>query len=115
MALHTAGYDPGIGYYHQISLGRESLACDLIEPLRPSVDEWIWRQFSSAQLRAEHFGSDKGACLLGKAGRGHFYAGWEQFAPAPRRWLRQACARLARQLRAEGEPWLEHFDDDEDF
>ena len=38
------------------------------------------------------------------------------FAPVPRRWLRQNCARLARQLRAEGEPWLEHFDDDdEDF
>ena len=114
-AAHAAGLDPLLGFYHRPAFGRESLACDLIEPLRPSVDEWIWRQFSSAQLRAEHFGSDKGACLLGKAGRGHFYAGWEQFAPAPRRWLRQACARLARQLRAEGEPWLEHFDDDEDF
>lgn len=115
-AAHAAGLDPLLGFYHRPAFGRESLACDLIEPLRPAVDEWIWRQFNIAQLRAEHFGSDKGACLLGKAGRGHFYAGWEKFAPAPRRWLRQACARLARQLRAEGEPWLEHFDDDdEDF
>ena len=55
------------------------------------------------------------AQFLGKAGLGHFYVGWEQFAPLPRRWLRQCCARLAAQLRAEGEPWLEHFEDDEDF
>ncbi len=115
-AAHAAGLDPLLGFYHRPAFGRESLACDLIEPLRPAVDEWIWRQFSTAQLRPEHFGTDKGACLLGKAGRGHFYANWEQFAPAPRRWLRHVCSRLARELRAEGEPWLEHFDDDnEDF
>jgi CRISPR-associated protein Cas1 len=78
------------------------------------VDEWIWGQFNTGQLRAEHFGSDKGACLLGKAGRGYFYAGWEQFAPLPRRWLRQRCARLARELRSEGEAWLTPFDDEEE-
>lgn len=112
---HAAGLDPLLGFYHRPAFGRESLACDLIEPLRPAVDEWIWQLFSLGPLHPEHFGSDKGACLLGKAGRSHFYAGWEKFAPFPRRWLRQGCARLARQLRAEGEPWLEHFDDDEDF
>ena len=112
---HAAGLDPLLGFYHRPAFGRESLACDLIEPLRPAVDDWIWRQFNTAQLRPEHFGTDKGACLIGKAGRGHFYAGWEQFAPLPRRWLRQRCARLATQLRAQGEPWLEHFEDDEDF
>ena len=112
---HAAGLDPLLGFYHRPAFGRESLACDLIEPLRPAVDDWIWRQFNTAQLRPEHFGTDKGACLIGKAGRGHFYAGWEQFAPLPRRWLRQRCARLAAQLRAQGEPWLEHFEDDEEF
>lgn len=112
---HAAGLDPLLGFYHRPAFGRESLACDLIEPLRPAVDEWIWRQFNTAQLRPEHFGTDKGACLIGKAGRSHFYAGWERFAPLPRRWLRQHCARLARQLRAEGEPRLEHFEEEEDF
>ncbi|AUM00249.1 MAG TPA: CRISPR-associated endonuclease Cas1 [Pseudothauera hydrothermalis] len=117
-AAHAAGLDPLLGYYHRPAFGRESLACDLIEPLRPHVDAWIWQQFTVGTLRAEHFFADKGACLLGKAGRGHFYANWERFAPAPRRWLRQACTRLARQLRAEGEPWLapgDGEDDDEDF
>lgn len=109
---HAAGLDPLLGFYHRPAVGRESLACDLIEPMRPLADEWIWRQFTTGQLRPEHFGTDKSACLLGKAGRGHFYAGWEQFSPLPRRWLRQRCSQLARQLRSEGEPLLAHFDDD---
>ena len=112
---HAAGLDPLLGFYHRPAFGRESLACDLIEPLRPAIDEWVWQQFSPGPLRPEHFSADKGACLLGKTGRSHFYAGWERFAPLPRRWLRQGCARLARQLRAEGEPWLEQPDDDEAF
>lgn len=112
---HAAGLDPLIGFYHRPAFGRESLACDLIEPLRPAIDTWIWRQFRENHLRPEHFGTDKGACLIGKAGRGRFYAGWERFAPLPRRWLRQRCAHLARQLRADGEPLLATWEEDEDF
>ncbi|WP_420177194.1 CRISPR-associated endonuclease Cas1 [Kerstersia gyiorum] len=113
--IHTAGLDPLLGFYHRPAFGRESLACDLIEPLRPIVDKWVWEQFSTAQLRPEHFSTDKGACLLGKAGRSHFYAGWEQFASLPRRWLRQRSNLLAQQLRQTGEPWLAQYDDEEEF
>ena len=114
-AAHAAGLDPLIGFYHRPAFGRESLACDLIEPLRPLADEWVWQQFRGGSLRAEHFSADKGACLLGKAGRGHFYAAWESHATLHRRWLRQRCAVLARQLRSAGESWLQSDEDDEDF
>ncbi|HRP95587.1 MAG TPA: CRISPR-associated endonuclease Cas1 [Rhodocyclaceae bacterium] len=111
-AAHAAGLDPLLGFYHRPAFGRESLASDLIEPLRPLVDEWVWQQFAERQLREEHFTNDKGACLLGKAGRERFYPRWERFAPMPRRWLRLRCAALARTLRTEGEAWIE--DDDEE-
>ena len=114
-AAHGAGLDPLLGFYHRPSFGRESLACDLIEPLRPVIDEWLWNQFASGPLRPEHFSSDKGACLLGKAGRGHFYAQWEAFAPPLRRWLRQTCRQLTRNLRSEGLPWLGDDHEDEEF
>lgn len=114
-AAHGAGLDPLLGFYHRPSFGRESLACDLIEPLRPAVDEWLWQQFAAGPLRPEHFTQDKGACLLGKAGRNHFYAQWERFAPGPRRWLRQSCAQLARTLRTEGMPLIGQELDDEAF
>lgn len=114
-AAQGAGLDPLLGFYHRPSFGRESLACDLIEPLRPAVDEWLWQQFAAGPLRPEHFTQDKGACLLGKAGRNHFYAQWERFAPGPRRWLRQSCAQLARTLRTQGMPLIGQAFDDEEF
>ena len=114
-AAHMAGLDPLSGFYHRPTVGRESLACDLIEPLRPLADAWVWRQFSSRQLRAEHFTNDRGACLLGKAGRSHFYSHWEGFARLPRRWLRMTCARLAGSLRTQGVPFLQADDDEEIF
>lgn len=105
-ACYTAGLDPLIGFYHRPAHGRESLACDLIEPMRPRADRWVWSMFRDRTLRAENFTLDKGACLLGKAGREAFYAEYERFAILPRRWMRRRCAALAATLREKGEPLL---------
>ena len=106
-AAHAAGLDPLIGFYHRPSFGRESLASDLIEPIRPLVDAWVWELFRTETLRDDHFSRENGACLLGKAGRGHFFGHWEPFARRHRRWLRLHCGQLARDLRREGAGWLE--------
>jgi CRISPR-associated protein Cas1 len=98
-AAHRAGLDPLIGFFHQPAPGRESLACDLVEPLRPKIDEWVWELFRARTLRDAHFASADGACLLGKTGRQHFYAGYETIAPPMRGWLRRSCAMLVRSLR----------------
>lgn len=109
-ASHAAGLDPLIGFYHRPAHGRESLACDLVEPLRPQADAWVWSLFRERTIRVEHFSMDKGACLLGKAGREAFYAGYETFAILPRRWVRRQCAALAGALRTKGEPLLDGAD-----
>lgn len=109
----VAGLDPLLGFYHRPAIGRESLASDLIEPLRPAVDDWIWQLLRERTLREEHFTMDKGACLLGKAGREIYYSGWEKQSAAWRRWLRDRTRRLAVHLRADGLPWLDAAEDDE--
>ena len=38
--IHLTGLDPCIGHYHSITHNRESLACDLIEAMRPLVTSW---------------------------------------------------------------------------
>lgn len=101
-AAHAAGLDPMLGFYHRPTRGRESLACDLIEPLRPRIDAWVRGLFRERMLRVEHFKTDKGACLLGKAGRERFHAAWESYAGVPRRWLRRRCTALAAALRGCG-------------
>ena len=109
-----AGLDPMLGFYHRPSFGRESLASDLIEALRPAIDLWVWDLLRSRTLREDHFSLDKGACLLGKAGRAIYYAEWEKHSATWRRYLRLQCQSLARNLRQQGTVWLAHPDEDDE-
>ena len=97
-ACHGAGLDPLLGFYHEPAYGRESLACDIIEPLRPHLDRWIWRLFRKRLLRADNFSRDGQSCLLNKSGRQAFYASYEEYATPWRRYLRARSYRLARAL-----------------
>lgn len=112
-AAHTAGLDPLLGFYHRPAFGRESLASDLIEPLRPHADAWVWQLFRQRTLRADHFGRDGDACLLGKAGREAFYQHYESFAGPPRRLLRRQCRLLAAFFRGRGEPFIAQGDEED--
>ncbi len=97
-ACHTVGLDAMLGFYHDISFGRESLACDLMEPLRALMDQWVWKLFQERQLRPEHFSDDNGRCQMNKAGRQIFYSFYEsQVAPA-RRLLRRYGYALAKRF-----------------
>lgn len=109
----VAGLDPLLGFYHRPAFGRESLACDLIEPLRAAVDLWVWELLRQHTLREEHFTQDKGACLLGKAGRQIYYAEWERTSKPWQRWLRGQTQHLAKSLRQQGEVWLVCDEEDE--
>lgn len=79
-ALHQAGLDPQLGVLHEVAYSRHALACDLMELQRATVERWVYEQFASGVLRREHFtthphGAESG-CLMGKAGRQHFYRGF---------------------------------------
>jgi CRISP-associated protein Cas1 len=100
-AAYVAGLDPFLGFFHEVAFGRESLACDLIEPIRPLVDAWLWETFRSRALRPEHFALDKGACLLEKTGRARFYEQFEGFLRPTANRLRGYCRLLARVLRSQ--------------
>jgi CRISPR-associated protein Cas1 len=99
-ACHTVGLDAMLGFYHDVSFGRESLACDLMEPLRPLMDRWVWQMFRERQLRAEHFSDDNGRCQMNKAGRQCFYAFYESRAGSARRLLRRYGYALAKRHQA---------------
>ena len=98
LALHAAGLDPCVGFYHQISHSRESLACDIMEAVRPLADRICLEMVASQTLTADHFGHSTSGCLLGKAGRTRYYAAYEAHAPAMRQALRQEVKDLARTI-----------------
>ena len=99
-ACYLNGLDPYVGFYHEPAHRRESLAADLIEPLRVHIDRWVWRLFADRDLRAEDFVQDNGACLLKKEGRALFYGRYETMAPPLRRLLRRYGLVVVRRLLA---------------
>ncbi len=97
--IFAAGLDPCLGFLHAPEYSRESLACDCIEPMRSVADRFVINLFRTKILRPDHFSDQQGACRLGKAGRGIFYAAWAQFVPLPRRSIRRGINILKHALR----------------
>jgi CRISPR-associated endonuclease Cas1 len=65
LAAAAIGLDPGLGFIHVDTPARDSLACDLMEPVRPKVDglllDWITRE---PLKRAWFFEQRDGNCRL---------------------------------------------------
>lgn len=78
IALYGAGLDPYIGFYHQLDFGRESLALDLLEPLRPLADRFCLTLVRQQVVTPPHFSTSESGCLLGKAGRTRYYSAYEE-------------------------------------
>ena len=104
--LHAAGLDPCIGYYHQLSHSRESLACDIMETIRPLADRLCLKLVAQQVLTAEHFSQSDAGCLLGKAGRSRYYGAYEDHAQP----LRHAVQQEVRSLRQRIAPDMPEFE-----
>lgn len=86
---HAAGLDPMLGFLHEPVHGRESLACDLVEPWRPCIERWVWEQFKCHEFREERFQIQAdGSCLLDKTGRAQFYPAFERMVKPLHRAIR---------------------------
>jgi hypothetical protein len=65
LALAALGLDPGLGVLHNDLRGRDSLAADVMEPVRPKVDALLLSLLTSEQLRREWFFEERdGNCRL---------------------------------------------------
>lgn len=109
-AISAAGLEPLFGIIHEISHGRDSLACDLAELGRVRVERLVWRLFAEQRLRAESFAPTADGYRLRKAARSGFFAAYEGSAAVHRRWFERAarvfaahCARLGRHQGWEGD------------
>ncbi len=65
IAILAVGLDPGLGIVHTDHRGRDSLALDVLEPLRPIVDQHVLELLNNRHLRAEDFHETRtGVCRL---------------------------------------------------
>lgn len=65
LAISALGLDPGLGVLHADSQVRDSLAFDVMEPVRPMVDAYLLDWVSRETLRREWFFEQRdGSCRL---------------------------------------------------
>ena len=99
-ALH--GLEPELGFLHGPQRDRPALALDLLEPLRPLLDHWVWGYLQQVgELTPGHFshGAREG-CRLNREGRALFFRAWfggeDQRLEGP---AREGISRLLWRLR----------------
>ena len=66
LALSSLGLDPGLGVgLHTDTADRDSLALDVLEPVRPQIEAWVLNWVGDDGLcRADFFETETGNCLL---------------------------------------------------
>lgn len=79
-ALESVGLDSYVGFLHRDRPGRESLALDLMEELRPCMaDRFVLTLVNNRMIRPEDFQmQDSGAVLLTDDGRKKFLKAWQE-------------------------------------
>lgn len=79
-ALESVGLDSYVGFLHRDRPGRESLALDLMEELRPCMaDRFVLTLVNNRMIKPEDFqAQDSGAVLLTEDGRKKFLKTWQE-------------------------------------
>ncbi len=100
--LSSYGLDLSLGFLHIPHNNRPSLSLDLLESVRPWVDEWLWKfvQSDGLLIPSQFTQTEENGCRLNHTGRSAFYAAWYDNAEV---WLlkpiRDNIAMLLRNLR----------------
>lgn len=115
--LDGMGFDPYLGFFHQIDYGRPSLALDLLEEFRaPLVDRMSLSLFNLGVLKREDFTkTPEGGMILDKEPLKRYFLAYEKELTKPltledgatssfRDLFRRQAERLARAL-TQGEPY----------
>ncbi len=93
LAAAALGLDPGLGVLHVDTSARDSLACDLMEPVRPQVDAYLLDWITCQPLRREWFCEQgDGNCRLA----GSFAVRLSETAPIWRRAVAPIAEWVAR-------------------
>jgi CRISPR-associated endonuclease Cas1 len=65
LAVAALGLDPEMGFLHNDAINRDSLACDLMETVRPDVDAYVLNNIVCRQIKRSWFFEERnGNCRL---------------------------------------------------
>lgn len=79
LACYLVGFDPLVGYYHELRFGRPALALDLMEPFRALiVDSAVLTALNTGMIQLSDFVRSAHAVGLTASGRRAFFQAYEQ-------------------------------------
>jgi len=79
LACYLVGFDPLVGYYHELRFGRPALALDLMEPFRALiVDSAVLTALNTGMIQLSDFVRSANAVGLTASGRRAFFQAYEQ-------------------------------------
>lgn len=103
VAVLGSGLDPALGMLHAVWPGRDALALDLIEPLRPGIDRFVLGLLDRTFQPEDFHTHAATGCRLNKDARGHFYAAWATYRA---HWHEQGGARHDADIEPSADPSL---------
>lgn len=79
--LDGLGFDPYLGYFHEVEYGRASLACDIQEEFRPTVDRFTLYLVNNRMFGAEDFypNPKDGAMFLKREAMKRYFGEYEKY------------------------------------
>jgi CRISPR-associated protein Cas1 len=78
LACYSVGFDPYMGFYHQLRHGRPALALDLMEPFRPLIaDSAVLSAVNTRMVTERDFVRAGGSVALTPSGRKGFFRAYE--------------------------------------
>jgi CRISPR-associated protein Cas1 len=78
IACYAVGFDPYLGFYHQLRHGRPGLALDLMEPFRPLIaDSAVLSAINTRMVTERDFVKAGGSVALSASGRKGFFRAYE--------------------------------------
>lgn len=105
LACHAVGLDPGLGLLHLDSRGRQSMALDLMEPVRPLVEEWTLDLLASRTFRKSDFVESVDGHIRLLAPLTHELAGsMSQWRKAVAPWAERVAHTLGEALKGKYQP-----------
>jgi CRISPR-associated endonuclease Cas1 len=97
IALRTVGLDPGLGVMHTDQNARDSLALDLIEPLRPVADDLVMQFLARRVFTADDFVEDgRGGCRLTPLLASELAGLLSELARVASHWAEQVSTTIAK-------------------
>lgn len=100
LAVAALGLDPGMGILHMDRINRDSLACDLMEPVRADVDAYVINWLLRQPLKRDWFFEERnGNCRLMAelaSQLAETTSTWARLAAPLAEWIAKEIASMAR-------------------